>query len=81
MIDQKFEVVFQISQTPNVPQKWFNAQDGPLDVRSQIRSLHGLDLSHVRPDIQRSVLSTETFLKDIWGLQYLENNIELLVNH
>ena len=41
----------------------------------------GWGVSHLRPDIQRSVLSTETFLRAIWGLRYLKNNIELLVNH
>ena len=30
---------------------------------------------------QRSVLSTEPFLRNIWGLQYLINSIQLLVNH
>ena len=35
MIDQKFDVVFQISQPQNIPQKWFSAQNGPLDVRPQ----------------------------------------------
>ena len=42
---------------------------------------HGWGLAHLRPDIQSSVLSTETLLRDIWGLRYLKNNIELLVNH
>ena len=37
MIDQKFDVVFQILQPPNIPQKCFSAQNGPLDVRSQMR--------------------------------------------
>ena len=37
MIDQKFIVVFQISQPANIPKKWFSAQHGPLDVRSQMR--------------------------------------------
>ena len=37
MIGQKFDVVFQILQPPNIPQKCFSAQNGPLDVRSQMR--------------------------------------------
>ena len=37
MIDQKFDVVFQISQPPNIPQKCFSTQNKPLDVRSQMR--------------------------------------------
>ena len=28
MIDQKFDVVFQISQPPNIPKKCFCAQNG-----------------------------------------------------
>ena len=37
MIGQKFRVVFQISQLANIPQKWFGTQNGPLDIRSQMR--------------------------------------------
>ena len=37
MIDQQFRVVFQISQLANIPQKWFSTQNGPLDVRFQMR--------------------------------------------
>ena len=37
MIDQKVTVLFQISQPANIPQKWFSAQNGPLDVRFQMR--------------------------------------------
>ena len=37
MIDQKFRVVFQISQLANIRQKWFSTQKGPLDVRFQMR--------------------------------------------
>ena len=39
MIYQKFRVVFQISQLANIPQKWFSTQNGPLDVRSQMRQI------------------------------------------
>ena len=37
MINQKFKIVFQISQPAKIPQKWFSAQNGPLDVRFQMR--------------------------------------------
>ena len=37
MINQKFKIVCQISQPANIPQKWFSAQNGPLDVRFQMR--------------------------------------------
>ena len=37
MIDQKYDVVFQILQSPNIPQKWFSAQNGPLDFWSQMK--------------------------------------------
>ena len=30
-------VVFQLSQSPNIPKKWFIAQKGPLDIRSHMR--------------------------------------------
>ena len=48
---------------------------------SKIKSSHGWGQSHLKPDIQRFVLSTETFLRDICGLTYLKNNFEFLVNH
>ena len=38
MIDQKFDVVYQISQLAKIPQNWFSTQNGPLDVRSQIEA-------------------------------------------
>ena len=37
MINQKFKIVFQISQPANIPKKWFSAQNGPLDVGFQMR--------------------------------------------
>ena len=46
----------------------------------KIKSPHGWGQSHLKPDIQRFVLSTEPFLRDIIGLRYLKNNSELLVN-
>ena len=48
MIDQKFDVVFQISQPPNIPQKCFSAQNGPLDVRSQMRQTPAMEASDLR---------------------------------
>ena len=37
MIDQKSAIIFEISQPENIPQKWFSTQNGPLDIRSQMR--------------------------------------------
>ena len=37
MIDQKFRVVFQISQPENIPQKWFSTQNLPFNVRFHMR--------------------------------------------
>ena len=37
MINQKFKIVFQISQPVNIPQKWFSTQNVSLDVRFQMR--------------------------------------------
>ena len=48
MIDQKFDVVSQISQPPNIPQKCFSAQNGPLDVRSQMRQTPTMEASDFR---------------------------------
>ena len=47
----------------------------------EIRTVHGWGQSHLKTDIQRFVLSTEPFLRDIFGPRYLKNNLELLVNH
>ena len=123
MIDRKSRMFFEISRPANIPQKWFSTQNGPLDIRSQMRqtltmdgsdfwgkkqakttvqsfkntlkhcimvtgffspkikSPHGWGQSHLKPDIQRFVLSTEPFLRDICGPRYLKNNSELLVNN
>ena len=43
MIDQKFRVVFQISQLANIPQKWFSTQNEPLDVSFQMRLTPTMD--------------------------------------
>ena len=48
MIDQKFDVVFQILQIPNIPKKCFSAQKGPLDVRSQMRQTPTMEASDLR---------------------------------
>ena len=45
MIDQKFDVVFQISQSPNIPQKRFSAQNRPLDVTSQMKQTATVEAS------------------------------------
>ena len=39
MIDQRFRAVFQISQLVNITKKLFSTQNGPLDVRSQMRQI------------------------------------------
>ena len=43
MIDQRFRVVFQISWPENIPKKWFSTQNGPLDIRSQMRQTLTMD--------------------------------------
>ena len=46
MIDQKFRVVFQISQPENIPHKWFSTQNRPLDIRSQMRQTPTMEASN-----------------------------------
>ena len=48
MIDQKFDVNFQISQPPNIPQKCFSAHNRPLDVRSKMRQTPTMEASDLR---------------------------------
>ena len=48
---------------------------------SKINRNHGWGQFHLKPDIQRFVLSTEPFLRDICGLRYLKKKSDLLVNH
>ena len=48
MIEQKFDVGFQISQPPNIPQKCLSAQNGPLDVRSKMRQTPTMEASDLR---------------------------------
>ena len=45
MIDQKFRIVFQISQLANIPQKWFSTQNRPFDFRSQMRQTPTMEAS------------------------------------
>ena len=45
MIYQKFRVIFQISQPENIPQKLFITQNGPLDIRSQMKQTSTMDAS------------------------------------
>ena len=58
MIDQKFNVVFQISQPPNIPQKYFSAQNGPLDVRSQMRQTPTMEASDLRRNQAKSKMQS-----------------------
>ena len=65
MIDQKFDVVFQILQPPNIPQKYFSAQNGPLDVRSQMRQTPTMEASDLwRNQAKTMRQSFENTLKD-----------------
>ena len=43
MIDQKSRIVFEISRSDNIPQKWFSTQNGPLDVSFQMRLTPTMD--------------------------------------
>ena len=43
MIDKKFRDCFQISWLANIPKKWFSTQNGPLDIRSQMRQTLTMD--------------------------------------
>ena len=43
MIDQKSRIVFEISRPANIPQEWFNTQNRPLDIRSQMRQTLTMD--------------------------------------
>ena len=47
----------------------------------EIRTVHGWGQSHLKTDIQRFVLSTEPFLRDIFGPRYFKNNSGVSVNH
>ena len=58
MIDQKFDVVFEISQPPNIPQKCFSAQNGPLDVRSQMRQTPTMEASHLRRNQAKTMMQS-----------------------
>ena len=64
MIDQKFNVVFQILQPPIIPQKCFSAQNAPLYVRSQMTQTPTMEAS----DLWRS--QTKTMM------QYFENTLK-----
>ena len=46
----------------------------------EIRTVHGWGQSHLKTCIQRIVLSTEPFLRDILGPRYFKNNSGLSVN-
>ena len=58
MIDQKFNVVFQISQPPNITQKWFSAQNGPLDVRSQMRQTPTMETSNLKRNQAKTMIQS-----------------------
>ena len=48
MIDEKFDVVFQILQPQNIPQKLYSVQNGPLDVMSQMRQPPTMEASDLK---------------------------------
>ena len=58
MLDQKFDFVFQISQPPNIPQKCFSAQNGPLDVRSQMRQTPTMEASDLRRNQAKNMMQS-----------------------
>ena len=58
MIDQKFDVVFQIMQPPNIPKKCFSAQNGPLDVRSQMRQTPTMEASDLRRNQEKTMMQS-----------------------
>ena len=71
MIDQKLDVVFQILQSPNIPQKYFSAQNGPLDVRSQMRQTPTMEASDFWSNqVNTMVQSFLNTLKD-WSMGFV----------
>ena len=58
MIDQKFDVVFQILQPQNIPQKCFSAQNGPLYVRSQMRQIQAMEASDLRRNRAKTMMQS-----------------------
>ena len=58
MIDQKFDVNFQISQPPNIPQKCFSALNGPLDVRSQMRQTPTMEATDLRKNQAKTMMQS-----------------------
>ena len=58
MINQKFNIVFQILQPPNIPQKCFSAQNGPLDVRSQMRQTPTMEASDLRRNQAKTMMQS-----------------------
>ena len=58
MIDQEFDVVFQILEPPNIPQKFFSAQNGPLDVRSQMRQTLNMEASDLRKKQAKTMMQS-----------------------
>ena len=66
MIDQKSRIVFEISRPANIPQKWFSTQNGPLDIRSQMRqtlALDGSDFWKKKKQAKTTVQSFKNTLK------------------
>ena len=78
MIDQKFRVLFQISQPANIPQKWFSTQKEPFDVRFQMRLTPTKGAFYFWKNLTKTMVqSFKVFLKDYtmgfaWFLHKLE---------
>ena len=71
MIDQKFDVVFYILQPPNIPQKCFSAQNGPLDVRSRMRQTPTMEATDLMINqAKRMMQSFLNTLKD-WSMGFV----------
>ena len=65
MIDRNSRIVFEISRPENIPQKWFSTQNGPLDIRSQMRQTLTMDGSDFwKKQAKTTVQSFKNTLKD-----------------
>ena len=58
MIDQKFQVVFQISRPENIPQKWFSTQNEPLDIRIQMRQTPTMEASDFWRNLAKTMVQS-----------------------
>ena len=77
-----FSIIGKIKQKPdhNLLNCFKKFHHGVCLISPDIRSLIGLGLSHLKPDIKRYVLDGETFYRDICGLRYWKINTEFFTN-